>query len=101
MRPTTTFLQKYVPRSNSNSGSLYGHYPKTELIWFYSGRRQLSFVENDIELFGNRIAPVHTVRDLGVMLDSKMTMSQHVLACLPELLFPNSVDPSIREGLVC
>ena len=52
---------------------------KTELIWFYSGRRQLSFVENDIELFGNRIAPVHTVRDLGVMLDSNMTMSQHVL----------------------
>ena len=51
---------------------------KTELIWFYNGRRQLSFVENDIELFGNRIAPVHTVRDLGVMLDSKMTMSQHV-----------------------
>ena len=52
---------------------------KTELIWFYSGRRQLGFVENDIELFGNRIAPVHAVRDLGVMLDSKMTMSQHVL----------------------
>ena len=35
---------------------------KTELIWFHSGRRQLSFVENDIVLFGNRIAPVHTVR---------------------------------------
>ena len=52
---------------------------KTELIWFYSGRRQLSFVENDIELYGNRIAQVHTVRDLGVMLDSNMTMSQHVL----------------------
>ena len=52
---------------------------KPELIWFYSGRRQLSFVENDIELFGNRIALVHAVRDLGVMLDSKMTMSQHVL----------------------
>ena len=41
---------------------------KTALIWFYSGRRQLSFVENDIELFGNRIALVHTVRDLGVCL---------------------------------
>ena len=37
---------------------------KTELIWFYSGRRQLiSFVEDDIVLFGNRITPVHTVRD--------------------------------------
>ena len=31
---------------------------KTELIWFYSGRRQLSFVENDIELFGNRMSCV-------------------------------------------
>ena len=52
---------------------------KTELIWFYSGRRQLSFVENDIVLLGNRIAPVHIIRYLGVMLDSNMTMSQHVL----------------------
>ena len=31
---------------------------KTELIWFYSGRRQLSFVENEIELIGSRNAPV-------------------------------------------
>ena len=38
---------------------------KTELTWFYSGR--------------GRIAPVHTVRDLGEMLDSTTTMSQHVL----------------------
>ena len=52
---------------------------KTELIWFYSGRGQLSFVEDDIVLFGNCIAPVHTVRDLGVMLDRNMTMSQHVV----------------------
>ena len=53
--------------------------PITSPYWFYSGRWQLGFVENDIELFGSRIAPVHAVRDLGVMLDSKMTMSQHVL----------------------
>ena len=54
---------------------------KTELICFHSGRisNLAFFVENDIELFGNRIAPVHTVRDLGVMLDSNMAMSQHVL----------------------
>ena len=30
-------------------------------------------------LFGNRSAPVYTVEDLGVMHDSNMTMSQHVL----------------------
>ena len=52
---------------------------KTELIWYYSGRGQLSIVEDDIVLFGNRITPVHTARDLGVMLDSNITMSQHVL----------------------
>ena len=51
----------------------------SELIWFYSGRRQLGFVKDDIVLFGNRITPVHVVRDLGVILDSNMTMSQHVL----------------------
>ena len=60
---------------------------KTKLIWFYSGRRQLSFVENEIELFGSRIAPVHTVRDLGVMLDSNMTMSQHVLRVCQKFYF--------------
>ena len=51
---------------------------KTELIWFYSGRRQLSFIWYMILLLAIAYAPVHTVRDLGVMLDSKMTMSQHV-----------------------
>ena len=60
---------------------------KTELIWFYSGRRQLGFVENDIELLGNRIAPVHTVRDLGVMLNSNMTMSPHVLCVCQNCYF--------------
>ena len=46
-------------------------------------------------LFGNRIAPVHTVRDLGVMLDSNMFIVSACLASLPELLFPNWADPSI------
>ena len=73
---------------------------KTELIWFYSGRQQLSFVEDDIVLFGNCITPVHTVRDLGVMLDNNTTMSQHVLHVCQNL-FPTSTDPSIGEGLVC
>ena len=55
---------------------------KTELIWLYSGRWQLGFVVN-----GNRIAPVHTVRDLGVMLDSNMTMSHHVLRVCQKCYF--------------
>ena len=74
---------------------------QTEFIWFYSGHRQLSFVEDDIVLSGKHIAPVHTVRDLGVMLDSNMTMSQHILRVCQNCYFPTSADPSIEEGLVC
>ena len=33
------------------------------MIWFYSGRRQLSFVEDGIVLLGNRNTSVHTVTD--------------------------------------
>ena len=36
-------------------------------------------VEDDIVFVGNCITPVHTVRDSGVMLDSKMIMSQNVM----------------------
>ena len=77
-------LQRFIDCADSVSRWMFSNRlklnpSKTELILFYSGRRQLSYNENDTELFGNRIAPVHTVRDLGVMLDSNMTMSQHVL----------------------
>ena len=72
---------------------------KTELIWFYSGRRQLSFVENDIELFGNRITPVDTVRDLGVMLDSNMTMSPHVLRVCQNCYFQIRLIRRLRKAL--
>ena len=52
---------------------------KTEFIWFYSGRRQLCCVGDDIVLYDNRISPVHIVRYLRVMLDSNLTMSQNVV----------------------
>ena len=39
----------------------------------------LALLRMKLSFFGSRIAPVHTVRDLGVMLDSNMTMFQHVL----------------------
>ena len=79
---------------------------KTELIWFYSGRRQLSSVEDDIVFFGNRITLVHTVRDFVHQFWHAETLSCCLIAtchCLSmsELLFPTSVDPSIEEGHVC
>ena len=49
----------YVSRWMS-SNRLKLNLSKTELIWFYiySGRRQLSFVEDDIVFFGSLITPL-------------------------------------------
>ena len=70
--PEQIILQRFRDCADSVSRWMSSNRPKlnpskTELIWFYIGRRQLSFVENDIELLGSRIAPVQTVRDLGVI----------------------------------
>ena len=53
---------------------------KTELIWFGS-RHNLSKMSN-LELYitagSDKITPTSVVRDLGVMLDSELSMKQHV-----------------------
>ena len=74
---------------------------KTELIWFYSGRGQLSIGEDDIVLFGNRITPVHTARDLGVMLDSNITMSQHVWPVCQNCHFQLRLIRRLGKALPC
>ena len=51
---------------------------KTELIWLHSSRRNLTFLRKDIVLFGSPITPVNVVRNLGVILDENMTMSEHI-----------------------
>ena len=51
---------------------------KTELIWLHSSRRNPTFLRKDIVLFGSPITPVNVVRNLGVILDENMTMSEHI-----------------------
>ena len=51
---------------------------KTELIWLHSYRRNPTFLRKDIVLFGSPITPVNVVRNLGVILDENMTMSEHI-----------------------
>ena len=53
---------------------------KTELIWLHSSRRNLGFIQNDIELFGNFITPVRVVRNLGVILDDNMTRITYLVS---------------------
>ena len=51
---------------------------KTELIWLHSSRRNPTFLRKDIVLFGSPITPVNVVRNLWVILDENMTMSEHI-----------------------
>ena len=51
---------------------------KTELIWLHSSRRNPTFLQKDIVLSGSPITPLNVVRNLGVILDENMTMSEHI-----------------------
>jgi hypothetical protein len=53
---------------------------KTELVWFGSGANLRKFNTSDLSLSVREdvISPLSVVRDLGVYLDSELTMKQHV-----------------------
>ena len=51
---------------------------KPELIWLHSSGRNPTFLRKEIALFGSLITPVNAVRNLGVILDENMTMSEHI-----------------------
>jgi hypothetical protein len=53
---------------------------KTELIWFGTpgNLKKLSVTDSNLYLGGSLIRPSTTVRDLGVLLDSQLSMRQHI-----------------------
>lgn len=53
---------------------------KTELIWFgsCSNLRRLSSIDSTLTVGTDVIHPTSTVRDLGVYLDSELTMKDHI-----------------------
>ena len=53
---------------------------KTQVMWLGSGQ-QLKHVDiNDITLLSTAVQVVRSARDLGVILDSRLTLSAHVAA---------------------
>ena len=51
---------------------------KTELIWLGSSRRlQNCATDTEMSVLGSLIPPVDSVRDLGVIIDSGLTLSDH------------------------
>ena len=54
---------------------------KTQLIWLGS-RQQLDKLNiTDVQLLSTTLHPQSTVCSLGVILDSQLTMSSHIIAC--------------------
>ena len=83
---------------------------KTELIWFGSAAN-LSRLENaslDIHVGQVTIKPVDVVRDLGVMLDSRLDMRQHISKTVSACFFhlrrlrqmKRILDRDMRQRLV-
>ena len=57
---------------------------KTECIWFATVRRQHIIDRSSIDLNGTSITPSSSVRDLGVLLSSDMSMIIHVNTVVSE-----------------
>jgi hypothetical protein len=51
---------------------------KTEVIWFASPRRQHQIPTDPLVVGSDTVAPVNSVRDLGIFLDSDLSMRSHV-----------------------
>jgi hypothetical protein len=51
---------------------------KTEVIWFASARRQQQLPDDPLTVVADTVTPVHSVRDLGIFLDSALTMQTHI-----------------------
>ena len=58
---------------------------KTELIWFgsHANLQKIATTDHSLRIDGNIIHSVDSVRDLGVVLDSELTLQRHVnkVAC--------------------
>ena len=61
-----------------SSNRLKLNFLKTELIRLHSSRKNPTFLQKNIVLFGSPITPVNVVRDLGVILNENMTISEHI-----------------------
>ena len=51
---------------------------KTEFIWLTSPRRQSQIPTSSLTVGSDSVAPVRAVRDLGIYLDSDLTMRTHI-----------------------
>ena len=72
---------------------------KTEVLWCSSGRRQHQIPVTPVGIGGASITPVSTVRDLGVHINSDVTMASHVTATVRACFAVLRQIQSVRRSL--
>ena len=77
---------------------------KTEVSWFASARRQHQIPDDPLMLGSDLVQPVRSVRDLGIYLDSDLSMRTHVTravsSCFAVLRQIRSISRSISRSVL-
>jgi hypothetical protein len=77
---------------------------KTEVMWCASSRRQSQLPVEPLQLGQDAVTPVHAVRDLGIYLDSDVSMKTHiaktVASCFATLRQIRSIRRSVMRPVL-
>ena len=82
---------------SSNQLKLNGD--KTQFIWLGSRQRLARFSKDNLVIQGAEISPLDSVRDLGVIIDCKLTIEDHVNSVVKSCFFQLRQLCSIRRSL--
>ena len=72
---------------------------KTQFIWLGSRQRLSKISKDNLVIQGAKISPLDSVRDLGVIIDCKLTMEDHVNSVVKSCFFQLRQLGSIRRSL--
>ena len=72
---------------------------KTQFIWLGSRQRLARISKDNLVIQGAEISPLDSVRDLGVIIDCKLTMDDHVNSVVKSCFFQLRQLRSIRRSL--
>ena len=72
---------------------------KTQFIWMGSRQRLSKIRQDALIIQGAELSPLHSVRDLGFIIDSKLTMSDHVNNVVRSCFFQLRQLRSVRHSL--
>ena len=72
---------------------------KTQFIWMGSRQRLTKIQQDTLLVQGAELSPLGSVRDLGFIIDSKLTMSDHVSSVVRSCFFQLRQMRSVRHSL--